>query len=78
MLVLFDEALLRLINSWASIDAVAYAAIFLSSWIPPVFSVALVVVLFARAKRYHAALAVLVAMGTGDALTARILKPTDR
>ena len=75
MMVGADESMLRLLNELAQWPLVASLARLFSSAAVPVAICLPILGRLLHARRYRAAIAIVVAMGSGDAVTARILKP---
>lgn len=70
-----DELILRWTNDFARSGSVAAVGWFLSSWWVPALVFGALAIGFLYRRRFVAVLAVALAAGAADALTARVLKP---
>ncbi len=75
-MVSVDEVVLRAVNAWAAHPEVAASMAFLSSPAMIVVVCGPVLAWLVWRRKYRIALSVMAAMILGDALTARVLKPT--
>ena len=71
----WDEALLRGLHRWAQIDWVEQTCLWLSARAMLLIVCGPVAVALVRARRFRSIAAIVVAMGVGDVVVARVLKP---